>query len=678
MVFCSLIFMAQSHLANFRWSGVVQGTSWLVAGLLCSVVSLAGSEPPALHNLSLRKIEERVTQIDSELDQLANLTLRGGVGNLGWSSRLYQGSQNSEWIEIDLGEERLVDQIVLVPVIWRDAQFGIRANAFPRSFEILVGQAGDAIGKVVASFGADEGMTPRIAPLVVAIEPVTASWVRVRATSLSANIENDYYSFQLSEVMVFEGEENWALNRPVTASSTANSRVRDAISASSLVDGFTPYVIDTGQGGASQACVIFYRKEELISLEIDLGESLPLDQLHLHAADVSESVPKVQYADYALPKRFLLEGANEADFSDARVLTEYERNSIYQAGPINMVRFAESRCRYVRLWVLDGYKSPEAGDNWRCFGFAEVELFSRGRNVSLGKPMNIIANESLLERVVEGELATMTDGRNHFGNILPIRAWVDQLGRRQELEAARPLVEGALQWRYGRQKSLLKLMQGAAILLAAGIILTILVDRIFRMRQVARIKKRFGADLHDEVGANLHAIALLSDMIQQKVEDPEVAAMVKDVRTISLETTDATQHCTSMLEAKGICENLAGELRRVAERMLVGLEHELEIEGEENLQLLSPKRRIDLLLFYKECLANIVRHSQATKVTTDITASLKAIELVVSDDGISFTGEFPPSLKRRARLIRAKVQIDRPEGEGTSVALKMRTGRFGF
>ena len=245
-----------------------------------------------------------------------------------------------------------------------------------------------------------------------------------------------------------------------------------------------------------------------------------------------------------------------------------------------------------------------------------------------------------------------------------------------DLEAERPKVESELQRRYGRQETLLKVMQGAAVFLAAGIILTILIDRIFRMRQVARIKKRFGADLHDEVGANLHAIALLSDMIQQKVKDEEVSAMVEEVRTISLETTDATQHCTSMLEAKGICEDLAGELKRTTERMLVGLEHELQIEGVKNLQLLSPKRRIDLLLFYKECLANIVRHSQATKVTTRIIADSRKINLVVSDNGISFTGEFPSSLSRRARLVRAKVEIERPEGAGTSVALKMRTRRF--
>ena len=659
-------------------TGAVQRAAKFALWLLLFTLPLTGSEESDLSELSLHELEERMTEIDSELEQLAKLTLRSGVGNLGWASRAHLIENETEWIKIVLDGEKTVDQIVLVPVIWRDAQSGARGNAFPRAFEILVGRDDDEAGKVVASFGPEDRASPRIAPLVISIDPVVASWVGVRATSLSPNVENEFFSFQLSEVMVFEGEENWALRRPVQVSSTARSRVRNSVSGNALVDGLTPYVIDTAQGEASKACVIFYRRDLEIILEADLGEAVALDRIHLHAADVSESVPKVQYADYAFPKHFLLEGAQQADFSDAFELTEFRRQSIYNAGPVTMIRFPKASCRFVRMSVLDGYKSPEAGEQWRCVGFAEAELFSQGRNVLLEKPVSLNEEELLLDQnaVVEGEFATMTDGRNHFGNIVPIRQWVDQLARRHDLEAIRPAVESELQMRYSRQESLLKLMQGAAVFLAAGIVLTVLIDRIFRMRQVARIKKRFGADLHDEVGANLHAIALLSDMIQQKVAGDEISAMVEEVRTISLETTDATQHCTSMLEAKGICENLAGELRRAAGRMLVGLEHEMEIEGEEKLQLLSPKRRIDLLLFYKECLANIVRHSQATKVTTRITANSRVIDLVVGDDGISFTGGLPPSLSRRARLVRAKVDIKRPEGEGTSIALKMKTRRL--
>lgn len=657
---------------------MVQRARWFVLWLSFLVQPLAGNEPSTLDELSLDEMEGRLLEIDSELEELANLTLRTGVGNFGWSSKGHHSGENTEWVHIDLEDERTVDQIVLVPAIWRDTHFGPQADAFPREFEVLVGLNGDQEGEVVASFGPEDKIFARIAPLVIPIPPVTASWIRVRATSLSRTAVGGGFAFRLSEIMVFGGEENWALHRPVAVSSTRRSRVRYSLLAEALVDGFLPYVIDTAQGEASRACVIFYQRELKASIETDLGESVPVNQIRLHAADVSESVPQIQHADYAFPKHLLLEGAHQADFSDAFELLNFRRETIYSTGPFVTVQFPEMTCRYVRISFLEGYRSPEARDVWRCVGFAEVELFSRGSNFLRGKEMSLkIGNGSLEEGVnLEGDLAAMTDGRNHFGSILPIRKWVEQLGRRHDLEVERPFVEEELRKRYGRQESLLKFMRVAVILLAIGIVLTFLIDRILRMRQVARIKKRFGADLHDEVGANLHAIALLSDMIQQKVKDEELSDMVEEVRTISLETTEATQHCTSMLEAKGICEDLAGELKRVAGRMLVDLDHEMEIEGEEHLQLLSPKRRIDLLLFYKESLANIVRHSQATKVTTRIAADSKNIDLVVSDNGVSFLGGIPSSLRRRARLVRAKVEILRPEGAGTSIALKTKTRRF--
>ena len=298
------LLMSQSHQADFNGTGTARRACWLILCLLSFSIHLRGKESHDLRDLSLHEVEENLAAIDSELEELARPTLRSGVGNLGWASRAHVGGDETEWIEIDLGEDKLVDQIVLVPVIWRDAQFGARANAFPRAFEVIVGRLDDRVGEVVASFGPNDPIYPRIAPLIIPVEPITASWVRIRATSLSPNIENSFYSLQLSEVMVFEGEENWALNRPVKVSSSARTRVQHAISAKALVDGFTPYVVDTAQGEASKACVIFYRKSLAISLTADLGESVPLDRIHLHAADVSESVPKIQYADYAFPKHF--------------------------------------------------------------------------------------------------------------------------------------------------------------------------------------------------------------------------------------------------------------------------------------------------------------------------------------------------------------------------------------
>ncbi|MFC1766541.1 sensor histidine kinase, partial [Planctomycetota bacterium] len=102
------------------------------------------------------------------------------------------------------------------------------------------------------------------------------------------------------------------------------------------------------------------------------------------------------------------------------------------------------------------------------------------------------------------------------------------------------------------------------------------------------------------------------------------------------------------------------------------------------LHTLKPRKRIDLFFFYKECLTNIIRHSGATQVTAQVTATNKAIRLTVTDNGhgmkVATTNNnngVPSSLKRRARLLGARVSAEHPEGKGMHIVLKLKTRQFG-
>ena len=43
-----------------------------------------------------------------------------------------------------------------------------------------------------------------------------------------------------------------------------------------------------------------------------------------------------------------------------------------------------------------------------------------------------------------------------------------------------------------------------------------MLSHIIRLRQMSRLRQRLAADLHDQVGANLHAIGLLSDIAREE------------------------------------------------------------------------------------------------------------------------------------------------------------------
>ena len=110
-------------------------------------------------------------------------------------------------------------------------------------------------------------------------------------------------------------------------------------------------------------------------------------------------------------------------------------------------------------------------------------------------------------------------------------------------------------------------------------------------------------------------------------------------------------------------------------RITADLDHSLVFEGEAFLQRLKPRRRIDLFLFYKESLINIIRHSGATEVKTNLSADRNEFNLTITDNGHGLDGDVPSSLKRRARLLGAQVSSSKPESGGTRISLTLGSRR---
>lgn len=630
-----------------------------------------------IHALSQTELERRLVIVDRELNQLASLSLPSGVGSVGYRSQAHGSPHNPESIQIDLGSTVAIDQILLVPIIWRDTRTGFRADGFPLEFKIIAGTANDTVGTVVASYGASSGLLPRIAPLVISCPGTIASWVRVETVVMSPRAWDGQYILQLAEILVFSGEENVALRRPVRISSPEGTGGL-GWDKKYMVDGFVPYIMDAAEGEQSPAFLSGCGIGERPTITFDLGESLPLNRIHYHVADLTDTVPQSISDGFAVPRRFALEGANHPDFHDATQLDEYRMESIYDVGPIIMRHFPVQTCRYVRLIAHDPFINTLEEVKGSQFGAAEIELFSSGRNVAL----SVLAQTDISVINPWRSIVSLTDGRNLYGKILPVRDWLNQLARRHDLETERPVITGELDRRYLLQKANLNRLGWLTVLLAAGIVAIILIERIRRMQQIARIRERLAADLHDELGANLHTIGLLSDLAADAGDSPtEMATLYRRIRSETERSGIAVRHCSDMLSAKGLYTDLLADMQRASNRVMAKLEHEISITGEEYLNALPPRTRADLFLFYKECLVNISRHSGATKYATEVEAGAAGVQLRICDNGRGLeTSEenAPPSLKRRAKLLGAKVTVkNRPEG-GICIQLSLKTRKWGF
>lgn len=645
----------------------------LMATLLLSIAN-AASLPLELKVLSLSHLEQRLEETDAELEKLACYSLRSGIGSISYRSGTHPSSDHPEWVQIELEKAVPIDQIVLVPAIWRDTKTGFRADGFPREFRLLAGTSQST--NLIASFKEEDHLLPRIAPLIIPCAE-TASWIRLEATKLSPRSFDGEFNLELAEFMVFSGEDNVALRQtvqiPSSISQQGGARHKDF-----LVDGFVPYLMDAASGEQSIAMVSAAGIGDHPAITIDLGTPHPLNRIQLHTVDLSDTIPQSTPSDFGIPRWFIVEGANHHDFSDAKTLFDFHMKSIFEIGPILARRFPSTPCRYVRLTAIEPYIYNELGETGSRIGFAEIELFSNSRNVALGKPV-----EANFIMQAGRSFAALTDGRNLYGDILPIRNWMNELARRHHLEEARPAIIKELNQRYARQKTNLRFMSWLAALLVAGIAFSILIERILHMHQLARIKERFAADLHDELGANLHAIGLLSDLADEARNEPEdLSDYLQRIRNVTERTGSAVRHIADLQEADGLFTGLEDDIQRAAERIVTNLEHDISIQGEENLRRLKPRTHADLFLFYKECLVNICRHSGATRLSTQLTADSRQIRLTIQDNGRgtedSIGNKTPASLKRRAKLLGARVTIDHPALGGTCINLTLRTHWFYF
>ena len=642
----------------------------------CGIPMLAGDL--CANEKNIDALRDRLDEIDSTLEGLASFSMQTSVGPIGWRSTSYPEADHTEWIRIDLASEQEIDLIALVPALSRGGYNDFIADGFPVDFQIIAGGVDDPEGKVIASFSEQDAVLPRIAPLIIACPGTRASWVKVLATRLGQQSWNGQYLLQLAEIMVFRNTENLALGRPVS-SSTMGDFHQGARQKAFLVDGSLPYLMHA-PGNKSTAYFVRMADDTVASFSADLGKVMPVNRLHMHAIDVSDTVPQANRANFAFPHRVILEGAKQADFSDARILYEYQQESMYHVSSIVQRSFPEIACRYLRFSVpeADRVDTGEVGMVTDMLGFAEIEVFSEGRNVLAGRALSADFKFTMVHNSPE----KLTDGSNIFGKIIATRDWIEQLALRHDLEVERPQVQAELSRLYAAQEEQFTLLRNLSVLVGGLLVIVILLSHIIRQRQLERQRQRFAADLHDQVGANLHAIGLLSDIAREEASmtsDKDQASplidVVREIRDTTERTADSVRHCSATLEPHTPLIDLNEDMHRIALRMMEGYDYSIKVIGEEQIACLKPLRRADLFLFYKECLVNISRHAEATGFEAVVEAKGRYIRLVVTDNGRGLgDAGLPPSLQRRARMLRGKLSFESPvadTGYGTRITLVM-------
>lgn len=221
-----------------------------------------------------------------------------------------------------------------------------------------------------------------------------------------------------------------------------------------------------------------------------------------------------------------------------------------------------------------------------------------------------------------------------------------------------------------------------AALFALAAATTLYNYRVRRLLELERVRTRIATDLHDDIGSSLSQIAILSEVVRQKVGQDHAAVTepLSQITTSSSELMDTMSDIVWAIDPhKDRLTDLTQRMRRFASDVLTSRNIDFDFnepDAHHNLNLGADVRR-QIFLVCKESINNIVRHSHCTQVYIEFRVNRDSLSLIIKDNGRGFDtahesdGHGLLSMEQRAKETGGTLQITSQPGEGTVITLTM-------
>jgi ligand-binding sensor domain-containing protein/two-component sensor histidine kinase len=219
--------------------------------------------------------------------------------------------------------------------------------------------------------------------------------------------------------------------------------------------------------------------------------------------------------------------------------------------------------------------------------------------------------------------------------------------------------------------------RAAAVLLISGLAYGVYRYRVSRLLEVVAMRTRIATDLHDDIGANLTRIAVLSEVVRRKGH-ADTDDQLASIATVARESVTAMSDIVWAIspDRDGL-NDLTSRMREHAEEVFAANGTELTFTAPAtagDLRLSVDTRR-DVYLIFKEALNNAARHSGCSHVHVSLQSDGAGLNLLVVDDGAGFDtasqdqGNGLASMRRRAERLGARFDVTSRRGKGTIVQL---------
>ena len=213
--------------------------------------------------------------------------------------------------------------------------------------------------------------------------------------------------------------------------------------------------------------------------------------------------------------------------------------------------------------------------------------------------------------------------------------------------------------------------------------------RIQRLIAVQRIRSQISRDLHDEIGASLSSVQIMSSFAEQAVNGSENDAK-QWLNRIGISTSEIMEKIRDIVwtlnSSNETSGNIVIRMKQFASHTLELKEIEFKFEDDEQaLEAISDfmvKRNVYLI--FKEAVNNAAKYSSCSSMHIFIGMSDLKFKMIIRDDGKGFKvdqvnyGNGLRNMVQRANQISGKLEIESSEGGGTAVILQLPVPRLWY
>jgi len=195
-------------------------------------------------------------------------------------------------------------------------------------------------------------------------------------------------------------------------------------------------------------------------------------------------------------------------------------------------------------------------------------------------------------------------------------------------------------------------------------------------------RARIARDIHDELGASLTRITLLSELGRKQRERPDqLAVSLEKISNTARESVRAMDAIVWAVNPRNdSLDHFANYIAQFAEELfrLTSIRCRLDLPTVLPEHALTMDARHQLLMALKESLNNVVRHSGASEVWLRLRCADGWLELVVEDNGRGLPDGEPGSghdglvnIRSRLERLGGQCQVQGEPGRGTRLVLRL-------